>query len=125
MTLKEIHNTQYVACMNPTSGSFSINPRLQVCFQVELHLFVFSDAGSKEAFCNSTIYFSVQIASPVLTVYKPQCRFKLIHPNFHLQKLFKPQKNKLVNYTCLQRKRVACCNYKSIRKTDVISSVWF
>ncbi|KAM8734967.1 dynein axonemal heavy chain 11 [Acanthopagrus schlegelii] len=34
MTLKEIHNTQYVACMNPTSGSFSINPRLQRHFSV-------------------------------------------------------------------------------------------
>lgn len=30
LTLKEIHNTQYVSCMNPTAGSFSINPRLQV-----------------------------------------------------------------------------------------------
>lgn len=30
LTLKEINNTQYVACMNPTSGSFTIDPRLQV-----------------------------------------------------------------------------------------------
>ncbi|KAM4689042.1 dynein axonemal heavy chain 11 [Discoglossus pictus] len=34
MTLKEIHNCQYVACMNPTSGSFTINPRLQRHFTV-------------------------------------------------------------------------------------------
>ncbi|XP_056236518.1 dynein axonemal heavy chain 11 isoform X2 [Seriola aureovittata] len=34
LTLKEIHNTQYVACMNPTTGSFSINPRLQRHFSV-------------------------------------------------------------------------------------------
>ncbi|KAM9002992.1 dynein axonemal heavy chain 9 [Sarcophilus harrisii] len=27
--LKEIINVQYVACMNPTAGSFTINPRLQ------------------------------------------------------------------------------------------------
>jgi len=26
---KEIHDVQYVSCMNPTSGSFTINPRLQ------------------------------------------------------------------------------------------------
>ena len=26
---KDIHNCQYVACMNPTAGSFTINPRLQ------------------------------------------------------------------------------------------------
>ncbi|KNC98870.1 uncharacterized protein SPPG_09316 [Spizellomyces punctatus DAOM BR117] len=29
LTLKEIHNCQYVACMNPTAGSFTINGRLQ------------------------------------------------------------------------------------------------
>lgn len=30
LTLKDVHNCQYVACMNPTSGSFTIDPRLQV-----------------------------------------------------------------------------------------------
>ncbi|XP_034084207.1 dynein heavy chain 11, axonemal [Gymnodraco acuticeps] len=34
LSLKEIHNTQYVACMNPTAGSFTINPRLQRHFSV-------------------------------------------------------------------------------------------
>ncbi|KAJ3128700.1 hypothetical protein HK098_003691 [Nowakowskiella sp. JEL0407] len=29
LTLKEIHNCQYIACMNPTAGSFKITPRLQ------------------------------------------------------------------------------------------------
>ena len=29
LTLKQISNCQYVACMNPTAGSFTINPRLQ------------------------------------------------------------------------------------------------
>ncbi|KAJ3090810.1 hypothetical protein HK102_002597 [Quaeritorhiza haematococci] len=29
LTLKEIHNCQYVACMNPTAGSFTITQRLQ------------------------------------------------------------------------------------------------
>lgn len=28
LTLKEIKQTQYVACMNPTAGSFTVNPRL-------------------------------------------------------------------------------------------------
>ncbi|KAK1334847.1 hypothetical protein QTO34_004418 [Cnephaeus nilssonii] len=32
--LKEIHNCQYVACMNPTVGSFTVNPRLQRHFTV-------------------------------------------------------------------------------------------
>ncbi|XP_075025374.1 dynein axonemal heavy chain 17 [Calonectris borealis] len=34
LTLKDIHNCQYVACMNPTAGSFTINPRLQRHFCV-------------------------------------------------------------------------------------------
>ncbi|KAA0725373.1 Dynein heavy chain 9, axonemal [Triplophysa tibetana] len=34
LQLKEIHNVQYVSCMNPTSGSFTINPRLQRHFSI-------------------------------------------------------------------------------------------
>ncbi|KAG5856708.1 hypothetical protein ANANG_G00010770 [Anguilla anguilla] len=34
LSLKEIHNCQYVACMNPTAGSFTVNPRLQRHFSV-------------------------------------------------------------------------------------------
>ena len=34
MTLKEISNVQYVACMNPTAGSFTINTRLQRHFRL-------------------------------------------------------------------------------------------
>lgn len=29
LSLKDIHNCQFVSCMNPTAGSFIINPRLQ------------------------------------------------------------------------------------------------
>lgn len=36
LSLKEIHNTQYVACMNPTAGSFNINPRLQVSMECKV-----------------------------------------------------------------------------------------
>lgn len=32
-TLKEVRNVQYVASMNPTAGSFTINPRLQRHFR--------------------------------------------------------------------------------------------
>ncbi|XP_069702004.1 dynein beta chain, ciliary-like [Periplaneta americana] len=32
--LKDIHNCQFVSCMNPTAGSFTINPRLQRHFCV-------------------------------------------------------------------------------------------
>ncbi|XP_068510647.1 dynein axonemal heavy chain 9 isoform X6 [Anas acuta] len=34
LSLKEVTNVQYVSCMNPTAGSFTINPRLQRHFCV-------------------------------------------------------------------------------------------
>ncbi|NXI37002.1 DYH9 protein, partial [Galbula dea] len=43
LTLKEIRNVQYVACMNPTAGSFTINPRLQRHFC----LFALSSPGQE------------------------------------------------------------------------------
>lgn len=39
LALKKIQNTQYVACMNPTAGSFVINPRLQVSLIIIIVLF--------------------------------------------------------------------------------------
>uniref|UniRef100_A0A4X2LC28 AAA+ ATPase domain-containing protein n=1 Tax=Vombatus ursinus TaxID=29139 RepID=A0A4X2LC28_VOMUR len=44
--LKEIMNVQYVACMNPTAGSFTINPRLQRHFSIFVLSFPGVDALS-------------------------------------------------------------------------------
>lgn len=44
ITLKDVHNCQYVACMNPTAGSFTINPRLQRHFCVFAISFPGADA---------------------------------------------------------------------------------
>ncbi|XP_032831905.2 dynein axonemal heavy chain 9 isoform X1 [Petromyzon marinus] len=52
LSLKEIHNVQYVACMNPTAGSFTINSRLQRHFCV----FALSFPGSEAL---SSIYSSI------------------------------------------------------------------
>ncbi|KAG7506656.1 dynein heavy chain 9, axonemal [Solea senegalensis] len=52
LLLKEIHNVQYVSCMNPTAGSFTINPRLQRHFSVFALSFPGADALS-------TIYTSI------------------------------------------------------------------
>uniref|UniRef100_A0A3Q3NPA1 Dynein heavy chain 9, axonemal-like n=1 Tax=Labrus bergylta TaxID=56723 RepID=A0A3Q3NPA1_9LABR len=52
LLLKEIHNVQYVSCMNPTAGSFTINPRLQRHFCV----FALSFPGAEAL---STIYTSI------------------------------------------------------------------
>uniref|UniRef100_A0A803TCU1 Dynein axonemal heavy chain 17 n=1 Tax=Anolis carolinensis TaxID=28377 RepID=A0A803TCU1_ANOCA len=52
LSLKEIMNVQYVSCMNPTAGSFTINPRLQRHFSV----FALSFPGSDSL---STIYSTI------------------------------------------------------------------
>ncbi|XP_077101765.1 dynein axonemal heavy chain 9 [Siphateles boraxobius] len=52
LQLKEIHNVQYVSCMNPTAGSFTINPRLQRHFSV----FALSFPGVEAL---NTIYCSI------------------------------------------------------------------
>uniref|UniRef100_A0A4W4HCE4 Dynein, axonemal, heavy polypeptide 9 like n=1 Tax=Electrophorus electricus TaxID=8005 RepID=A0A4W4HCE4_ELEEL len=52
LVLKDIHNCQYVTCMNPTAGSFSVNPRLQRHFSVFAVNFPRSEALS-------TIYSSI------------------------------------------------------------------
>ncbi|KAF7661524.1 hypothetical protein LDENG_00258930 [Lucifuga dentata] len=44
LVLKEIHNCQYITCMNPTAGSFSVNPRLQRHFSVFAVHFPSADA---------------------------------------------------------------------------------
>ena len=43
-TQKDIHDCQYVACMNPTAGSFTINPRLQRHFATFAIVFPGQDA---------------------------------------------------------------------------------
>ncbi|XP_045523813.1 dynein beta chain, ciliary [Pieris brassicae] len=64
LTLKDIHNTQYVSCMNPTSGSFTINPRLQRHFCV----FAISFPNSESL---NNIYHSIlsqHLANPELRI---------------------------------------------------------
>ncbi|XP_070629208.1 dynein axonemal heavy chain 9 isoform X7 [Bos indicus] len=46
LSLKEVMNVQYVSCMNPTAGSFTINPRLQRHFSVLTLSFPGADALS-------------------------------------------------------------------------------
>ncbi|XP_076855598.1 dynein axonemal heavy chain 17-like [Brachyhypopomus gauderio] len=54
LTLKDIHNCQYVACMNPTAGSFTIDPRLQRHFCV----FAVSFPGEEALFSIYNTIFS-------------------------------------------------------------------
>lgn len=52
LSLKDIHNVQYVTCMNPTAGSFTIDPRLQRHFCV----FALSFPAAEALY---TIYYSI------------------------------------------------------------------
>ncbi|XP_053327234.1 dynein axonemal heavy chain 11-like [Spea bombifrons] len=70
---KEIHNCQYITCMNPTAGSFSINPRLQRHFSVFAVHFPGSDALNtiygriiSAHFQNGGFSYSVQKSVPTL-----------------------------------------------------------
>ncbi|NWW79259.1 DYH17 protein, partial [Climacteris rufus] len=72
LTLKDIRNCQYVACMNPTAGSFTIDSRLQRHFCVLAVSF-----PSREAL--HTVYGTIleqhlarQNISPVLQKMQPQ-----------------------------------------------------
>ncbi|MGH0148390.1 UNVERIFIED_CONTAM: hypothetical protein FKN15_039512 [Acipenser sinensis] len=58
LTLKEIHNCQYVACMNPTAGSFTINSRLQRHFTV--FAVNFPSADALEAIYSQILNFHFQ-----------------------------------------------------------------
>uniref|UniRef100_A0A4X1ULL9 Dynein axonemal heavy chain 17 n=1 Tax=Sus scrofa TaxID=9823 RepID=A0A4X1ULL9_PIG len=68
LTLRDVHNCQYVACMNPTSGSFTIDPRLQRHFCV----FAVSFPG-QEALV--TIYSSILAQHLALRAPKNRCVF--------------------------------------------------
>ncbi|XP_071071224.1 dynein axonemal heavy chain 11 [Dasypus novemcinctus] len=56
--LKEIRNCQYVTCMNPTVGSFTINPRLQRHFTV--FAFNFPSLEALNTICSQILGFHFQ-----------------------------------------------------------------
>ncbi|EPQ11489.1 Dynein heavy chain 11, axonemal [Myotis brandtii] len=62
--LKEIHSCQYVACMNPMVGSFTINPRLQRHFTVFAFNFPSLDALNTIYSHILSFHFQQQAFSP-------------------------------------------------------------
>ncbi|TSL75253.1 Dynein heavy chain 17, axonemal [Bagarius yarrelli] len=67
LTLKDIRNCQYVACMNPTAGSFTIDPRLQRHFSV----FAVSFPGQDALF---NIYNSIFIQHLDMNKFPPDLK---------------------------------------------------
>lgn len=64
LTLKDIANCMFVSCMNPTAGSFTIDPRLQRHFCTFAVRFVFiTDMTTRQIFTpiSSVLYFQVCI----------------------------------------------------------------
>ncbi|KAM5271528.1 dynein axonemal heavy chain 11 [Ctenodactylus gundi] len=62
--LKEIHNCQYVACMNPMVGSFTVNPRLQRHFTVFAFNFPSLDALNTIYGQIFSLHFQHQVFDP-------------------------------------------------------------
>ena len=68
LTPKEVHNTQYIAAMNPSAGSFTVNPRLQrhfatfaVVFPSEQALFSIYNTIVSDHLKNSTNKFKLAV----------------------------------------------------------------
>ncbi|XP_069786102.1 dynein axonemal heavy chain 17-like isoform X3 [Narcine bancroftii] len=82
LTLKDIHNCQYVACMNPTAGSFTIDSRLQRHFCVFAVSFPGQDALqsiysailhqhlTNQNFPSSMIKFHSQLVTAALALHQ-------------------------------------------------------
>ncbi|KAK7475395.1 hypothetical protein BaRGS_00033345, partial [Batillaria attramentaria] len=90
LSLKDIHNTQYVSCMNPTAGSFTIDSRLQRHFSVfaisfpnqealstiysnilAQHLAYASFAGPVQKFAHSLVTGALALHNKVSTTFLP------------------------------------------------------
>lgn len=61
LSLKDIHNCQFVSCMNPTAGSFTIDPRLQRHFST----FAVNFPGADAMFHIYHSILSQHIANPI------------------------------------------------------------
>jgi dynein heavy chain len=96
LTLKEIKNTLYIACMNPTAGSFTINPRLQrhfwtlaIPFPEQTSLFTIYNAFLNKHFSRfkSTILEQVlPIIKTALTLHSEvEKNFRKTAQNFHYE----------------------------------------
>ena len=72
LTLRDIHNCQYVACMNPTAGNFTIDSRIQRHFAV----FAVSFPGQ--------VNFIIQILSPSIDLHFSRILFERSTTAFYL-----------------------------------------
>jgi len=98
LALKVINNVQFVACMNPTAGSFIINPRLQRHFMtfavgfpqsealmaifstfLNGHLKMFSAQLADTAYCNKVIQAALELHAKVSSTFRKTAT------NFHYE----------------------------------------
>ncbi|KAF5277248.1 hypothetical protein FQR65_LT00356 [Abscondita terminalis] len=87
LTLKDIHNCQYVSCMNPTAGSFTINPRLQRHFYV----FAVSFPGTEA----------------LVTIYQAILSQHLSNPEYKIPSFFVKLSDNIVNATVALHHKVS------------------
>ncbi|XP_043570859.1 dynein axonemal heavy chain 17-like [Chiloscyllium plagiosum] len=89
LTLKDIHNCQYVACMNPTAGSFTIDSRLQRHFCVfavsfpgqdalqSIYSSILSQHLTGRNFPSSMVKFHTQLVTAALALHQRIASFYL------------------------------------------------
>ncbi|XP_076777043.1 dynein axonemal heavy chain 11 isoform X7 [Arvicanthis niloticus] len=102
--LKEIRNCQYVACMNPTVGSLTVNPRLQRHFTVFAFNFpsldalttiygqIFSFYLQQQAFCPSVLRAGPSLIQATIAFHQTMAESFVptaikFHYNFNLRDL--------------------------------------
>ncbi|XP_023680034.2 dynein axonemal heavy chain 11 isoform X2 [Paramormyrops kingsleyae] len=79
LSLKEVHSCQYVACMNPSSGNFTVNPRLQRHFSVFAVNFPSSDALERIYGQILDVHFQQNPFSPAVLAQVVQAALWLHH----------------------------------------------
>ncbi|CAK8683563.1 unnamed protein product [Clavelina lepadiformis] len=77
LSLKDIHSTQYISCMNPTAGSFTINPRLQRHFCVFAVNFPASEALEGIYRTILSWHFSGNTGKSVIFLFSIKLNFRL------------------------------------------------
>lgn len=96
LTVKSISNTQFIACMNPTAGSFEINPRLQRWFAtfaiglpdtISLHtIYLTFLQGHLKRFDSDLQYLAKDLVKVAVALHREiMANFRKTATNFHYE----------------------------------------
>lgn len=124
--LKDIMNSQYVACMNPTAGSFNITPRMQrhfVTFAVQMPgadivrsiYFQIVDGHLQQGFDNDVVKLSAKLVDASIELHRTVMNnFLPSAVKFHYQFNLREMAN-IVQGICRMRKEIFRDGPKTVR----------